>query len=124
MKPDIETPEDIENMVNNFYSKVNDDLLLSPIFNEMAEVDWPHHLPKMYQFWNFIILGIPGYKGQPFPPHTRFSLTALHFQKWLQLFKENVDDMFEGPNAEIAKSKAVHIAGVFQHKLGLTDFSK
>jgi hemoglobin len=119
MKKDISTEDDIQLMVNTFYDKVNKDPLLSPVFNDFANVDWPHHLPKMYQFWNFIILGIPGYKGQPFPVHVKLPVTTEHFERWLELFKSNIEEHFSGSNADMAKEKASNIAGVFQYKMGL-----
>ncbi len=118
-KKDLTTEEDIKKMVNTFYDKVNVDNLLSPIFNDFAGIDWSHHLPKMYAFWNFLILGIPGYKGQPFPMHTRLPITQEHFKKWVKLFLSNIDEHFSGTNAELAKSKAESIALTFQYKMGL-----
>ncbi len=47
MKKDIESREDIELLVNQFYNKVNQDTLLAPVF---SHVDWPNHLPIMYNF--------------------------------------------------------------------------
>lgn len=119
MKRDILNENDVEIMVNTFYDKVNQDQLLSPVFNDVAQVDWPHHLPKMYQFWNFIILGIPGYKGQPYPMHAKLPVRTEHFTRWLEIFKINIDEHFSGSNAELAKEKAGNIAGVFQYKMGL-----
>lgn len=116
---EIQTEEDIKTMVDTFYEKVNNDELLSPIFNDFAEVDWPHHLPKMYKFWNSLILGIPGYKGQPFPMHARLPIVQDHFNRWVELFVKNIDENFTGQNAEIAKEKANHIALMFQFKMGL-----
>ncbi|HEX8547063.1 MAG TPA: group III truncated hemoglobin [Cytophagaceae bacterium] len=118
-KRDIVSEEDVKIMVNTFYDKVNTDDLLASIFNDFAEVDWAHHLPQMYQFWNMVILDKFGYKGQPFPKHMRLPINKDHFERWLQLFKENLDSQFEGPNAEMAKIKANNIANVFQHKMDL-----
>lgn len=116
---DILSEADITLMVDTFYDKVNDDALLSPIFNDFAEVDWPHHLPKMYQFWSFVVLGIPGYQGAPFPMHARLPVGPEHFTRWLELFKANVDEHFSGANAELAKKKGDDIAQAFQYRMGL-----
>lgn len=118
-KRDIETEEDIQLMVNTFYEKVNQDKLLSPIFNDIAKVDWEHHLPKMYQFWNFVILGITGYRGQPFPIHAVLQIGNEHFNRWITIFKKNIDEHFSGPRAEMAKSKAENLSLTFQYKLGI-----
>jgi hemoglobin len=118
-KKDLLTEQDVQLMVDTFYEKVNNDAMLAPVFNDFAEVDWLHHLPKMYQFWNFVILGIAGYKGQPFPMHSRLPVTSEHFRRWLELFTQNMDALFSGENATMAKEKANNIANVFQYKLGL-----
>ncbi len=117
--PDITTEADVRHMVDTFYDKVNGDALLSPVFNDFAEVDWSRHLPVMYAFWNSLILGIPGYKGAPFPKHIGLPVSRDHFDRWLQLFRANIDEHFSGPNTDLAKVRAENIAQVFQYKMGL-----
>ena len=51
---DIASRQDIEKVVEAFYTKVKADELIGSIF---SEVDWPHHLPVMYNFWSSILLG-------------------------------------------------------------------
>lgn len=119
MKTDIVTAEDIKLLVDSFYKKVDKDELLAPVFNLQAEVDWQHHLPKMYEFWGTQLIGAASYKGQPFPPHMKLTINAAHFERWQKLFIETVDEIFEGLTAELAKYKAKNIATIFQYKLGL-----
>lgn len=116
-KKDIKTEQDIVLMVNSFYEKVNLDPLLSPIFNDFAQVDWDMHLPKMYRFWGKMLLGISDYNGYPFQPHIRLPIDGVHFGKWAEIFVENIDAHFEGENAEMAKQRAMSIAQLFQNKL-------
>jgi len=118
-KKEIKTEEDIKQLVDSFYSKVNKDEILSPVFNSEANIDWDEHLPKMYKFWGTQLLGTANYCGKPFPPHVALHINATHFERWLKLFQENVDEQFKGMVAEMAKQKARNIAEVFQHKLGL-----
>lgn len=47
---EIKGRQEVIEMVDAFYDKVNKDPLLSPVFNEIAGVDWEKHLPKMYNF--------------------------------------------------------------------------
>lgn len=119
MKQEIKTTEQIKELVNKFYEKVNADSLLSPIFNQEAKVNWEEHLPKMYKFWGTQLLGTGDYTGRPFPPHTQLPINKNHFERWLVLFIETIDENFTGEIAETAKEKAKNIATVFQHKLGL-----
>jgi hemoglobin len=119
MKEEIKTTEQVKKLVDKFYEKINADNLLSPVFNQEAKVNWEGHLPKMYKFWGSILLGTADYKGRPFPPHESLHIDATHFERWLQLFMETVDENFDGETAETAKERAKNIAAVFQYKLGL-----
>ena len=120
-RKDITTTDDVKLLVDSFYDKVNRDELLAPIFNDIAQIDWDHHLPKMYAFWSNVLLRIPGYHGAPFPMHERHRahLTPQQFTRWLQLFEGTVDEHFAGEIADSAKLRAANIAMVFQVRLGL-----
>lgn len=115
----IEGFKDVKLLVDSFYKKVNEDSVLSPIFNDFAKVDWEHHLPTMYNFWDSILFGSMTYKGQPFPKHAALPVTAQHFDHWVTLFIETVDELFTGPKAEEVKQRAFLISQTFQAKLGL-----
>lgn len=119
MKQTITGPAEIKELVDSFYKKVNADSLLSPVFNVQAGIDWESHLEKMYQFWGMQLIGTREYTGSPFPPHTKLHIGTAHFDRWLTLFIETVDEHFIGEVAETAKQKARNIAAVFQYKLGL-----
>ncbi|AFM03089.1 truncated hemoglobin [Bernardetia litoralis DSM 6794] len=116
-KQDIKNEEDIKLLVDTFYDKVNQNILLSPIFNDFAHVNWESHLPTMYRFWNGILFGEGGYKGSPFEKHIPLPIDKTHFENWLILFKETVDALFEGNKADEAKQRATIIAYTFQSKL-------
>lgn len=116
-KNDIATEADIELMVNTFYAKVKADLLLGPVFNDFAQVEWEKHLPKMYTFWNKLILGKAGYIGNPFSFHIPLPINQDHFNRWLALFEQNIDDHFSGDVAERTKLRAKSIAHIFASKL-------
>lgn len=118
-KKEIEGYEDVKILVDRFYDKVNRDEILSPIFNDVAKVDWEHHLPVMYSFWESILFGSMTYKGQPFPKHMGLPVSTVHFDHWITLFMETVDEYFVGSKAEEAKSRASIIAQTFQAKMGL-----
>jgi hemoglobin len=119
MKKEIITTEQVKELVDKFYEKVNNDLLLSPVFNTEANVNWETHLPKMYRFWGTQLIGTADYTGRPFPPHMELNIGKEHFERWLQLFLQTVDENFTGAIAITAKEKAANIAAIFQYKLGL-----
>ncbi len=119
---DIENPEDVKTLIDAFYARVNRDELLAPIFNETANVDWAEHLPKMYRFWESMLFRSGNYQGAPFPKHAVLPLNQNHFERWLTLFVETVDENFAGTASEQAKNSAVSIADTFAQRMGvLTD---
>ena len=117
MKNDINTRTDIEKLVNDFYDKVQRDQLLGPVF---SHVDWAHHLPIMYDFWSSILLGDQSYRGNPLQKHLPLPIEGKHFDQWLKLFTETVNENFAGEKAEEVKMRAESIAGIFQLKLGIS----
>lgn len=115
--PDLQSEADVRHLVDTFYEKVNADDILSPVFNDFAKVDWDHHLPRMYGFWNSVLFARGDYKGNPFMKHIPLPVGKDHFERWLALFVANMDEHFEGPMAEDAKQRARSIAHIFQNKL-------
>jgi hemoglobin len=118
---DICSEADVRRLVDEFYAKVRADALLNPIFSDVAQVDWTHHLPKMYAFWNGMILGLPGYNGRPFPLHAVLPVDKTHFNRWLELFKATLDENFSGPGADRARNAAASIAHTFASRMGVID---
>ena len=120
-KKDLKTRDDVELLVNSFYEKVQVNEKLGFIFNDVANVDWEEHLPKMYSFWASILLGEHSYSGRPMVTHFQLSKKVTMeeplFNEWLTIFHQTVDEHFEGPTAETAKTRAVHIARNIIHKI-------
>lgn len=110
MKTDISTSADIKTLIDAFYEKVKADEVIGYIFNDVARVDWPKHLPRVYAFWEFLLLGKDTYQGNPMEVHQKLHrivpLTEAHFTRWLQLFHEAVDEHFEGLVAQDAKTRS------------------
>jgi hemoglobin len=118
----ISTRQEIEVLVNSFYDKVKQDELIGPVFNDTAKVNWDEHLPKLYNFWEDLLLGTNNYPGRPFPPHVHLNLKMEHFERWLTLFFKTIDENFTGLKAEEAKARALRIAKNFSVNLGLSKF--
>ncbi|MBE5318429.1 group III truncated hemoglobin [Pedobacter sp. MR2016-19] len=121
MKKDIHNREDIIQLVDTFYGMVQENNKIGPIFTEVAKVDWVHHLPKMYDFWESILFGKAIYKGNPMLVHfalnDKTSLQTAEFETWKTIFFNTVDDLFEGSNAELIKQKAQSIADLMHFKI-------
>ena len=118
---DLDSPEEIDEMVRRFYADVAQDDLLGPMFNDVAKVDWSEHLTKLASFWCRALLGITGYSGNPFHAHllvhNQRAFTAAHFERWLSLFHETLELGWIGPNARRAAALADNVARVHSHQL-------
>lgn len=118
---DIDSAEEITEMVRRFYADVVQDPLLGPMFDDVARVDWSEHLPKLAAFWSRILLSEPGYEGNPLRAHAvihaQEPFTDAHFQRWLELFFDTVDTGWAGPRAEHAKAFAERVATMHSRAL-------
>jgi hemoglobin len=126
MKKEIEEIGDIERLVSLFYNKVNQDDLLSEVFNVHAKTNWESHLPKMVQFWSGILLDTSEYRGKPFDAHAKQSdhISPEHFKRWIALFRETISENFEGEKAALAIQRAESIGAIFQYKLDFMRLNK
>jgi hemoglobin len=118
MKRDINDRNDIALLVQSFYEKVRVNPQLGYIFNDVAKVDWEHHLPIMYDFWENVLFHTGSYNRNAIGVHKNLNqqtpLSREHFNEWLTLWKQTVDSLFEGTNAELVKQRATSIATVMQ----------
>lgn len=117
----LESREDIELLVNKFYGKVGKDATIGFFFNDIAKVNWNEHLPKMYKFWETLLFGQVSYKGNPmavhFPINEIQAMEKHHFEHWLKLWTETVEENFSGETAELAIYKATNIANLMAFKM-------
>ncbi|MCH5599778.1 group III truncated hemoglobin [Niabella ginsengisoli] len=119
MKPsnDIENINDIKLLVNSFYEKIRRHETLGPIFNTVIQDQWPKHLEKMYRFWQTVLLEVHSYFGSPFPPHAKLPVNKKHFDAWLQLWHETLNENFVGTKVEEAKWRSEKMAIMFLSKI-------
>ena len=121
MKKKIETFEDVQLLVRTFYNKVLADEILSPFFAYVKDNHWERHLEVLNNFWDNILFYSGNYSGNPLAVHTTMHhftrLEPKHFERWLKLFNQAVDESFHGEKAEMAKERARSIAAVMQIKI-------
>jgi hemoglobin len=119
-RDDIFDRDDIELLVTNFYRDAAMDDLLGPVFRA-AHVDWSAHVSTLIEFWAWQLLGEPGYEGQPLlahePVNTRTPLSHEHYERWVQLFCDTVDESFRGTRAEVAKVRGRKMAAAMERLL-------
>lgn len=116
-KSDILQLDHVKLLVDTFYGKVREDDLLAAIFNGRIEDRWPQHLAKMYTFWQTVLLSEQTYFSSPFPPHATLPIEKKHFDRWLKLFNETIDELFAGQVADEARWRANKMAEMFQIKI-------
>ena len=121
MKPDITCRADIENFIGNFYENVKQDKTIGFIFTEVADMNWEKHIPLIVDFWETILLDNPVYKNNAMEVHydlnKKLPLKKEHFESWLTLFNQAVDELFAGRVADLAKTRAKSIAAVMLFKM-------
>ena len=121
IRGDLDDPAEVAEMVLRFYADVAQDDLLGPLFNEVAQVDWAAHLPKLTAFWCRALFSMPGYEGNPYRSHqlidARSPFTVDHFRRWLDLFEETLDTGWAGPKVEQARALAHKVAEVHCHQI-------
>ena len=110
----LETPSDIHQLVSTFYDKVLQDEQLAPFFQKL---DFSAHLPQMEKFWRFALLSEEGYTTNVTEKHLKMPLQKQHFDRWLALFNETIDELFEGELAQQAKQRAAVIGWTINSKM-------
>lgn len=118
MKPDIETRADVEKLLDAFYAVVPKDPEIGHHFDDL---DLPSHLPVIADFWEKVLFGAPVYFNNPLVVHqklhARSPLKPEHFDRWVAIFSQAVDDLFEGETATAAKLKAAAIGRSLDQRL-------
>jgi hemoglobin len=118
---DIETREDCERLVRDFYTRAFVDPIIGFLFTDVAHLDLEAHVPRITSFWETILLGAQSYNGGAFAPHAalhaKVALRPGHFDRWVWLWSQTVDDHFSGTRADLAKHHARRVARAFHARL-------
>lgn len=119
-KKDVETREDLEQMLAVFYARVFKDELIGHFFTEVVQLDMKQHLPVITDFWEGIVFNRDTYRGNAMTVHQQVHrlspIGKQHLERWLQLFQQTVDEFFEGERATLMKQRAVSIATLMTMK--------
>lgn len=116
----------VSSFVDRFYSRIREDELLGPIFNERI-ADWGEHLDRMKRFWRSILFNSAEFSGNPMLKHIVIpGIDITHFSHWLELFYATLREEEPDPQAtSLVASRARMIAdslltGIEMHRTGLT----
>lgn len=119
--PDINSRADIEQLMTRFYDKVKRDDVIGYIFNDIAKTNWEHHIPVIVDFWEGILLDTTTYRRNAmdvhYQLHQKEPFRREFFDRWLFLFKETLDEMFEGPRAGLAWKRGKSIADLMAFRM-------
>ncbi len=120
-RSDISSREDILTLVETFYTRAFADELIGRIFTDVVHMNLPRHMPIMADFWQTVLFKAGLYSRNAlkihFDIHAQEPLTLEHFNRWLQLWTNTVDDLFSGEKAEMAKVQAHLIAGSLHRRV-------
>ncbi|MBC7900218.1 MAG: group III truncated hemoglobin [Saprospiraceae bacterium] len=118
MKQDIQTRADIEFLLTEFYKITIHDEMIGHHFDDL---DLQSHLPIIVDFWEKILFGKPVYFNNPLAVHQKlhekFPLKFEHFVRWVEIFSQIVDRLFEGEMADAAKLRAKMIGHNLNQRL-------
>ena len=121
LKKDIESRADLEKMLEAFYKKVFKDDLISHFFIEVVPLNLETHIPIITDFWESVLLDGRGYRKNVMEIHLNISekskIEKAHLDRWVKIFSETVDEMFEGAKATLAKQRASSIATMMNIKI-------
>jgi len=120
-KKDIEKREDLLLLLQAFYEKALNDDTIGHFFTEVVHLDLQVHIPVIADFWETILLNGRSYTGNAILPHLHINklspMEEKHFNRWLQLFSQTIDTLFQGKTAETAKQRALSIATIMRIKI-------
>lgn len=123
MKPtkDIETREDIELLVTQFYKEIVSDDLIGFFFSDVVLIDLKTHLPIISDFWETLLFDKKKYRENAMLKHIQLSrkskMDAKHFERWLTVWIKTIDSNFKGKIADKTKSRAQQIAALMKVKI-------
>ena len=112
---DLDTEDEIVEMVTRQYVDVGQDELLQPYFDfGPGFIDWQAHIRTVADYWCHVLLYAPGYDIDVIERHRHLHdsapFTSELFDRWLQVFQDTVDGGWAGPNATTANKRATGMA--------------
>lgn len=119
---DLDSPEEVMELVTRQYVDVVQDDLLSAYFNFGPDhIDWQAHIGQVTDYWCHVLLFAPGYEIDTIenhrPLHETLEFTPEAFDRWLTIFTDTVDAGWRGPNADFAKKRATGMAWAMAQRL-------
>jgi hemoglobin len=116
-----ESDDQISRLVELFYSRVQTDDLIGPVFDQFVR-NWDHHHETLINFWRSQLLGAGTYQGNGFVAHQRLPIEEEHFDRWLSLWEQAAAEVLPPDLAHRAIGRARHMAT--HYKVGLLPYKR
>ena len=121
MIEDVQNRDDLYLIVTEFYKKLLINRELNHFFEKFQdETTLEKHLNTLVDFWDNILFYTGTYGKNAMQPHLllhqKKPFLKIHFETWLKLFNQSVDDNFKGENASILKNRALSVATIMRIK--------
>ena len=126
---DIETREDVEFLIKEFYLNILQNEELGKFFSEAVK-NWDHHMIGFVNYWESVIFFTDTYQESPLRGHIeidqRFNngFRPDHFELWYSIFESCVDKHYAGDKAQLAKDGAKRMAQNIYKKMFIGRKSK
>ena len=122
MLEDTVDRSNVERMVREFYAMLIKDDMVGPFFikalgSDLKNDKWYEHFRTLDKFWLMMMNGEPGYTGDPFGPHVFIGVTPESFERWLQRFREHIDQYYTPEIADKFYKKSEILADQFMQRL-------
>lgn len=128
MKKDIESREELEELLKAFYKKAFADELIGLFFTEVVPLDLKTHIPVIANFWESVAFNKPSYRNNVMEVHQHIhrlcKIQKEHLDRWVSIFSDTLDQYFEGTRTELMKQRARSIATIMDLKLNHEGVSK
>jgi len=121
VKKDISNRDDLYFIVSEFYKKLLNNNEMKYFFEKFQNKNTlEEHLQILVNFWDNILFYSGTYQKNAMQPHINLHekkpFSKIHFETWLELFNQSIDENFEGENVQILKNRALSIATVMRIK--------
>lgn len=119
---DLDSPDEIFEMVTRQYADVVQDDLLAGYFTfDEGFMDWQALIRTITDYWNHVLLYAPDYDIDTIEHHRVIHdddpFTPELFDRWLQIFHDTVDGGWSGPTAEMAKKRGTGMARAMANRI-------
>lgn len=111
---DIQVYDDCILLIEKFYDKLLVDEQIGHFFKHL---DLSVHVPRVADFWAFVLIDKMGYSNNMMTAHSSLTLQKEDYAKWLELFHETINEHFVGEKATLAIERSKMIALTMEYKL-------